>query len=350
MTKRTAVFRHELFLEHDPGYGHVESPDRLRAIYQALDGAALRARLLFPDFGPAGEEVLSLNHTPGHIARVKATSGKPFEVLDPDTHTSPRSYEAACLAAGAVVTAVGMVVKGEIDNACALVRPPGHHAEADHTSGFCLFNNVAVAAHYGLKHLGLQRILIVDWDIHHGNGTQHSFYDTDQVLYFSTHQYPYFPGSGAVSETGRGRGEGYTVNVPLQGGQDDFAFARIFNELLVPVARQYRPECIIISAGYDIYAGDPLGTMGVTPAGFGYLTRVMVELAEELCQGRLVLALEGGYSFEGLAAGVLASVAELTGEGGMAGERLDAFRRAAAPLRALEQARAAAKKYWTTLS
>ena len=350
MTRRTAVFKHELFLEHDPGYGHVESPDRLRVIYQALDGAVIRSRLLFPDFGPASEEVLALNHTPDHIRRVKATAGKPFEALDPDTHTSPRSWEAASLAAGAVVQALTMVVRGECDNACALVRPPGHHAEADHTSGFCLFNNVAVAARYGLTHLGLQRILVVDWDIHHGNGTQHSFYDTDQVLYFSTHQYPYFPGSGALGETGRGKGEGYTVNVPLQGGQDDLAFARIFNELLVPVAREYQPECIIISAGYDIYVGDPLGTMGVTPAGFGYLTKVLVELADELCNGRVVLALEGGYSFEGLAGGVLASLAELVGEGGLAGERLESFRRASGPLRALEQAKAVAKKYWTTLS
>lgn len=350
MTRRTAVFKHELFLEHDPGYGHVESPDRLTAIYQALDQSPLGGQLLFPAFAPASEEILALNHTPRHIFRVKATAGKPFEALDPDTHTSPRSYEAACLATGAVVAAVEMVVQGGCDNAYALVRPPGHHAEADHTSGFCLFNNVAVAARYGLQRLGLHRILIVDWDIHHGNGTQHAFYDTDQVLYFSSHQYPFFPGSGSLSETGSGKGAGYTVNVPLQGGQDDFAFARIFNELLVPIARQYQPECIIVSAGYDIYAGDPLGTMGVTPAGFGYLTRVLVDLAAELCQGRLVLALEGGYSFEGLAGGVLASLAELTGAGGLVGERLDGFRSAAGPLRALEEAKAAAKKYWTTLS
>lgn len=350
MTRRTAVFKSDLFLAHEPGYDHIESPDRLRAIYQALDGAAIRARLLFPEFGPASEEVLALNHTPRHIFRVKATAGKPFEVLDPDTQTSPRSYEAACLAAGAVVRALAMVVAGECDNAYALVRPPGHHAESDHTSGFCFFNNVAVAAHYGLRHLGLQRILIADWDIHHGNGTQHSFYNTDQVLYFSTHQYPFFPGSGGLNETGSDRGEGYTVNVPLQGGQDDLAFARIFNELLVPVARQYRPEAIIVSAGYDIYAGDPLGTMAVTPAGFGYMTRVLAELADELCHGRLVLALEGGYSFEGLASGVLASLAELTGEGGLDGERLAAFRRASVPLRALEEAKAVAKKYWTTIS
>ncbi len=350
MTRRTAVFKHELFLAHDPGYGHVESPDRLRAIYQALDQAPLRQHLLFPEFGPASEEVLALNHTRDHIRRVKATSGKPFEVLDPDTQTSPHSYEAACLAAGAVVTAVAMVVAGECDNAFALVRPPGHHAEADHTSGFCLFNNVAVAARYGLERLGLQRLLIVDWDIHHGNGTQHAFYDTDQVLYFSTHQYPFFPGSGGLGEVGSGKGEGYTVNVPLQGGQDDLAFARIFNELLVPIARQYQPECLIVSAGYDIYAGDPLGTMGVTAAGFGYLTQVLVELANELCQGRLVLALEGGYALEGLASGVLASLAALAGTGELATEQVAAFRNAAGPLRALEQARAAAKKYWTTLS
>ena len=345
--RRTAVFKHELFLEHQPGFGHIESPDRLVAIYEALSRSAISQHLVFPEFGPASEEVLALNHTPAHVARVKATAGKPFEVLDPDTHTSPRSYEAACLAVGAVVNAVEMVVKGEADNAFALVRPPGHHAEADHTSGFCLFNNVAVAAHYALKRLGLQRILVVDWDIHHGNGTQHAFYDTQAVLYFSSHQYPYFPGSGGLAETGSGPGEGYTINVPLQGGQDDFAYARIFNELLVPMARQYRPECIVISVGYDIYAGDPLGTMAVSPAGFAYLTRVMVELADELCQGRLVLALEGGYSFKGLAGGVLASLAELLGESELTADQLASFRKASGPLMALEQAKAVAKKYWT---
>jgi acetoin utilization deacetylase AcuC-like enzyme len=177
--------------------------------------------------------------------------------------------------------------------------------------GFCLFNNIAVAAAYATRKLGLQRLMIVDWDLHHGNGTQHAFYDTDEVLYLSSHLYPYFPGSGALQETGRGRGEGYTVNIPLSGGQNDLSYAAIFNDIVVPIARRYKPEMIMVSAGYDICAGDPLGAMAVTPAGFAYLTGVLKKLAAELCGGRLLLALEGGYNLTGLRDGVLATIGEL---------------------------------------
>jgi len=335
-----------LFIEHDPGYGHPESPDRLRAIYEALEELT-PDKYLFPGFEPATHAQLARNHTEGHIKRVAATAGKTYVTLDPDTHTSPRSYDAACLAAGAAIGGARMVVSGEADNGFALVRPPGHHAEADRTSGFCLFNNIAVAAHYALSELKLNRILIVDWDIHHGNGTQHSFYDTDRVLYFSTHQYPYFPGTGSLSESGTGRGEGFTVNVPLPGGQDDRAFARIFNELLSPIARQYKPELILVSAGFDTYHGDPLGTMAVTAAGFAYMTRVLKALAEELCNGRLLLVLEGGYSHTGLKDSVLACLAELSENSRLQEDTLKALQNASGPLRALEQALSAAKKYWT---
>jgi len=344
--RKTAVMQSEVFLEHDPGWGHPESPDRLRAVYQAVQEE--REDFLFPEVVPADEEILSLVHTRAHIRRVAATAGKPYELLDPDTHTSPRSYEAAMLAAGAVVEGVRLVTNGEVDNVAALVRPPGHHAEKDRTSGFCLFNNVAVGARYGLERLGLQRVLIVDWDLHHGNGTQHAFYDTSSVLYFSTHQYPYFPGTGGLHETGEGEGEGFTVNVPLPGGQDDRAYARIMNSLLVPLARQYRPELIMVSAGYDIYGGDPLGTMSVTRDGFAYLTRVLVELAGELCAGRLVLALEGGYNLKGLADGVLATLKEMRGEEVLS---RDAARELASldakGLQPLAAAMEVAKKYWT---
>ncbi len=205
---------------------------------------------------------------------------------------------------------------GEVDNAFALVRPPGHHAEKDYAKGFCLFNNVAVAAAHALRELGLKRVLIVDWDLHHGNGTQNAFYQTDQVLYFSTHMYPYYPGSGALQEMGSGQGEGYNINVPLSGGMNDLAYAAIFNAVLTPIARQYQPEMIMVSAGYDIYYGDPLGTMAVTEAGFAYLTRVVKNLACELCGGRLLLTLEGGYNLTGLRDGVLASLGELAGISG----------------------------------
>jgi len=346
MRRKTAVLKDPLFLEHDPGYDHVESPERLAAIYQAL--AKEEAETFFyPDCESSSYSDLAANHTPEYIERVAETAGKQFDVLDPDTHTSPRSYEAAVLAAGAVITGLKLVAAGQANNAAALVRPPGHHAEADRAKGFCLFNNIAIGARYGLKHLGMERILILDWDLHHGNGTQHAFYDTDQVLYCSTHQYPYYPGTGSLTETGAGKGEGYTLNVPLPGGQGDQDFARIMNELVAPVARQYRPDCIMVSAGYDTHVSDPLGSMAVTTAGFAYMTRVMVDLAAELCAGRLVLVLEGGYNLHGLADGVLASLHEMSGEGGHTPAVLAALAQANKPIPALDAALAMAKKYWT---
>jgi acetoin utilization deacetylase AcuC-like enzyme len=193
----------------------------------------------------------------------------------------------------------------------------------------------------------MERIFILDWDLHHGNGTQHSFYDTDQVLYCSTHQYPYYPGTGSLTETGTGKGEGYTLNVPLPGGQTDQDFARIMNELVAPVARQYKPDCIMVSAGYDTHVSDPLGSMAVTTAGFAYMTKVLVDLAAELCDGRLVLVLEGGYYLQGLADGVLASLHEMAGEGGLTPAMLPALAQAKRPLPSLDAALGAAKKYWT---
>ncbi len=347
MKRKTAVLHSEVFLAHDPGPGHVETPRRLEGLYRELGRDEHRSRFIFPDFAPASEDTLALNHDRKYIARVASTAGKPFEALDPDTYTSARSYEAACLAAGAAVGAVDLVIDGGADNAFALVRPPGHHAEYSEARGFCLFNNIAVAARHALNNRGLQRVLIVDWDLHHGNGTQHSFYDTDQVLFFSTHQYPYFPGSGALAETGRGPGEGCTINVPLAGGQDDAAFARIFNELLVPVARQYRPDLILVSAGFDTYSGDPLGTMMVSEEGYAYMTGVLVELAAELCGGRLVLMLEGGYDLGIMERGVMACLGELAGDRFLPEDSRSRLGQAAPPLRALEHVREMAKKYWT---
>jgi acetoin utilization deacetylase AcuC-like enzyme len=173
---------------------------------------------------------------------------------------------------------------------------------------------VAIGARWAMQELGMKRIMIIDWDLHHGNGTQNSFYDTDKVLYLSSHQYPYYPGTGALVETGRGDGDGYTINVPLRGGQGDMEFARIYNELVVPVARQYKPELILISCGFDIYNGDPLGAMQVSADGFGWMTRKMVKVAEEVCNGNLLITLEGGYNLTGMRDGALAVLAELCGE------------------------------------
>lgn len=344
--RKTAVFKDDIFLEHQPGYQHVECPERLAVIYDQLKNKELADRFLFPEISPAGPEHLQLVHTPAHVARVADTAGQAFASLDPDTQTSARSYEAACLAAGAVIRGAEMLMAGEVDNCFALVRPPGHHAEADRAMGFCLFNNIAVGARYALDVLNVRRVLILDWDLHHGNGTQHSFYDTERVLYFSTHQYPYYPGSGGLAESGTGRGLGFTVNVPLSGGQNDQAYGAIFREILGPVVRQYQPELIMVSAGFDIYVGDPLGTMAVTARGFGYLARVLVDLADEVCNGRLLFALEGGYNLEGQRDGVLAVLGELAGVGGTSNDDFKDIDKAVVEVPGLEQARNIAKKYW----
>jgi len=310
MTK-TAIMKNDLFLEHDAGFSHIESPDRLTAIYHGLSEFGKLDNLVFPDFAPAKRDHLRLVHTDSHIDLIAATADRGFVSLDPDTSASSRSYDAALLAVGAVIAGTEMIIDGRADNVFALVRPPGHHAEPDRPMGFCLFNNIAVAAAYATSEMGLQRVMVVDWDLHHGNGTQHAFYDRDDILYFSTHLYPYYPGSGALQETGSGRGEGYTVNIPLSGGQNDLSYAAIFNEVVAPVARRYKPEMIMVSAGYDICVGDPLGAMAVTSAGFAYMTRVLKQLAEELCGGRLLLTLEGGYNLTGLRDGVLATIGAL---------------------------------------
>lgn len=310
--RRTAIYRDDIFLCHDPGSGHPESAARLQVIYDALDDLSPEVNLVYPQFDPAAQDVIELNHSPGLVRKVAATAGKLHGFLDADTATSADSFASACLAVGALIDGIRLLDSGEIDNCFCPVRPPGHHAEHNNSMGFCLFNNVAVAARWAMDNLGMKRIMIVDWDIHHGNGSQHSFESTDKVLFCSTHQYPYYPGTGSISETGRGDGEGYTVNVPLSGGQGDLEFGRIFNELFVPIANLYQPELILVSCGFDIYDGDPLGSMKVTPAGFAYMTRVMRELAENLCDGKLLITLEGGYNLNGMRDGAMAVISELS--------------------------------------
>jgi len=349
--RKTAILKNDLFLEHIPDFNHVESPDRLRVIYEQLEQPPLSELFLYPDFPPASVDILELNHSKDHLMRVAGTAGKAFSSLDPDTQASPKSFDAACLAAGAVTGGMEMIMRGEADNGFALVRPPGHHAEANRAMGFCLFNNVAIGARYGLKHLGLERIAIIDWDLHHGNGTQNSFYTTNQVLYISTHAYPYYPGSGSLGEVGAGEGEGFTVNVPLSGGQDDRAFARIFKEIVVPVTRQYRPDFILISAGFDTYFGDPLGTMAVTQQGYACMTRQIVDLAAEICAGRLLVVLEGGYNLRGLRDGILAVLAELSDQSECPGRVdeavLQAIMDGEREVPIIRQVRDIAKRYWS---
>ncbi len=273
--KPVAVVRDPLCLGHSNGPGHPESPERLQAIERMLSDFPLRGRLAHLPARDASFEELARVHTPEYIRRIEATRGLPFSVLDPDTSASAGSHAAALRAAGGVLAAVEAVLGGGYAGAFAAVRPPGHHAEADRAMGFCLFNNAAVAARCALDRHGLRRVLLVDWDVHHGNGTMHSFYDSREVLYFSVHQYPHYPGTGRVEELGRGEGQGYTVNVPLPGGQGDAEYLAVFRELLRPLALAYRPELILVSAGFDILRDDPLADMRVTEAGVAGLTRAV---------------------------------------------------------------------------
>lgn len=351
--RKTAVFRDPLFLAHDPGFGHVELPERLQVIYEVLDKKEIGANFSYPDFIPASRKIIGLNHTADHMDRVGETAGKIFDSLDPDTKTSMESYAAACKAVGALIRGVDLLLGGEIDNGFALVRPPGHHAEGDRSMGFCLFNNVAIGAHYAVKRCGLKRVMIVDWDLHHGNGTQHSFYNSNKVLYLSTHQYPYYPGTGALHETGKGKGAGYTVNIPLPGHQGDRDYAAIFNEIIVPIGKKYKPELIFVSCGFDISQGDPLGAMEVTAKGFAYMTRSMVHLAEEVCGGKLLVTLEGGYNLKGMRDGAMAVLSELCGHPLDTGyatnldkKSADALAKEKSQHPAIDQAREVAKRYW----
>jgi acetoin utilization deacetylase AcuC-like enzyme len=351
--RKTAVFKDPLFMAHDPGFDHVESPERLRVVYEILDRKEVKDNFIYPDFIPASHDIIGLNHTANQIYRVGETAGKIFDSLDPDTQTSMESYAAACMAVGALIRGVDLLLEGEIDNGFALVRPPGHHAERDKSMGFCLFNNVAIAAHYALKRCGLKRVMIVDWDLHHGNGTQHSFYNSNKVLYLSTHQYPYYPGTGSLHETGKGAGAGYTINVPLPGYQRDRDYASIFNEIVIPIGKQYQPELILISCGFDISQGDPLGAMEITPQGFAYMTRSMVTLAEEVCGGKVLVTLEGGYNLNGMRDGAMAVLSELCGhplDTGFATnldkKSAETFVKEKSQHPAIDQAREVAKRYW----
>jgi acetoin utilization deacetylase AcuC-like enzyme len=308
--RKTGVVRDNRYMEHNMGPGHPECPERLEAIYQMLDLDMKDVLVNVPVREALKSELLYV-HSSRYIDQIAVTDGVESTYLDPDTQTSAGSYKAALLAAGGLCEAVKMVSDGELDNAFALVRPPGHHAEKSRAMGFCLFNNVAIAAMYARKDLRLDRILIADWDVHHGNGTQHSFESDRSILYFSTHQYPHYPGTGSYGEIGSGEGVGYTVNVPLPTGYGDGDFVSIFNKVLKPVALEYKPDLILVSAGFDIYFRDPLSSMNVSPDGFAGLTRLLMDLADECCNGKMVITLEGGYHIDGQRDSVKAVLEEL---------------------------------------
>jgi acetoin utilization deacetylase AcuC-like enzyme len=286
-----------IYLEHDTG-DHVENSQRLVATMSYLEETGIKEKLTCLPCRPASLEELQMIHTPEYISHVKGEAGKGGGWLDPDTLISAKSYDAALYAAGGLMVSVEAVMKGEVDNAFALIRPPGHHAVHDRAMGFCIFNNIAIAAKFALNKFSHNRILIADFDVHHGNGTQDAFYADPRVLYFSTHQYPFYPGTGWMDETGTGEGEGTTVNFPLAAGWGDEEYLKAFNEVLVPVTRRFRPQFIMASAGFDAHWADHLAMMRASVTGFAQMVMILKKLAAELCQGRLVFALEGGYNIQ----------------------------------------------------
>jgi acetoin utilization deacetylase AcuC-like enzyme len=302
--RATAVVEDERFREHRGPSGHPERPERLAAVHAAI--AAREAELARLAPRPATDEEILRVHLPEHLARMAEAARRAPVHLDPDTYVSPASLEVARLAAGSAVELARRVARGDLTAGLAAVRPPGHHAEVARAMGFCLINNVAVVARALQAEEGIERVLILDWDVHHGNGTQHVFEADRDVLYVSTHQFPFYPGTGAVREAGRGAGVGATVNVPLPGGCGDAEYVAAFQRVLVPVARRFRPEIVLVSCGFDAHADDPLAEMEVTGAGYEAMTRIVRALADELCGGRLVFVLEGGYSASGLEAGTAA--------------------------------------------
>ena len=309
---KTGLVYHPAYLDHDMGAGHPESPNRLLAIMQQLERSGTAAQIKRIEPRRAEDEWITEIHSRSYVAALnkhQPASGR--VALDPDTSMSPGSLPAAYLAAGGALAAVDAIMRGEVEHAFCAVRPPGHHAESGRAMGFCLFNNVAIAARYAQKQYGLGRVLIVDWDVHHGNGTQHTFEEDPSILFFSTHQYPHYPGTGGSTEQGTGAGEGFTINVPMQAGDGDDEYHEAFVDVLLPAAETFKPEFVIISAGFDAHRDDPLASMGLTEAGYTDLTGIVAGIAKRHAKGRLLSSLEGGYNLTALAGSVDAHIKAL---------------------------------------
>jgi acetoin utilization deacetylase AcuC-like enzyme len=303
-----------IYLEHDLP-GHPENQQRLRTILSVLEQHRMLERLTPIPAEPITPERLERVHSPGYVKEVQQLAHRGGGQLDMDTYVRPASYDAALMAAGGLVEATRRVLDGEVANAFALVRPPGHHALRSRGMGFCLFNNAAIAARYAVTERDVERVLIMDFDVHHGNGTQDEFDSDPDVMYISTHQYPHYPGTGHWSETGHGAGAGSIVNVPLGGNVGDEGFARIFDEVVATAAWRFQPQLILVSAGYDAHWDDPLASLQLSIGGYSAIAQALKDLADELCDGRLVFTLEGGYHPQALAFSILNSFAVLLGDG-----------------------------------
>jgi acetoin utilization deacetylase AcuC-like enzyme len=310
---RTGCVCDPRYADHEVPPGHPERPERIEALLDLM--RRYRREGIVPVAPRAATvEEISSNHDRRYVERVRATAGQPFVVFDGDTTAYAASYETALLAAGGLLELIDRVMTGEADNGFAMVRPPGHHAESDRAMGFCFFNNAAVGARYLRTKHKLERILVVDWDVHHGNGTQRSFYADKHVLYLSLHQYPHYPGTGAANEAGVGDGLGYTVNVPFPGGYGDDEYAAAFRRIVEPIGRQFAPQFVLVSAGFDAHRRDPLSQMRVSTEGYAAMTRSVLDIAREAAGGKCVAVLEGGYDLEALAESVSAVLDALGGK------------------------------------
>lgn len=319
--KRTAVVVDKEYLKHVPGDGHPERSERIQVL---LDLATALDREKFSRLAPrsASRADIERIHGVDHVRLVESTSTVNRYALDGDTITCRDSFGVALLAVGGFLHALDSIAANESANGFALVRPPGHHALRNRAMGFCLFNTMAIGAEYLKRNHGAKKIMIVDWDVHHGNGTQDAFYNDPSVLFLSTHQYPYYPGTGAVTEIGAGAGEGYTINIPLPAGCADREYLQVFQDVVVGAAAKFRPEWVLVSAGFDPHQRDPLGGMEVSEQGFGTMARVLIDVAYKFSNGRIAFLLEGGYDLTALRNSTAAVLAALQSDHSSPGERL----------------------------
>jgi acetoin utilization deacetylase AcuC-like enzyme len=311
---KTALVYHPDYVKHNLGFDHPERPERISRVIDHLKDAGIlsnpKLSVLYPD--PLNDEDLTLVHTNDYIEKIRSLSNR-GGMISIDTPIQTNTYDIAKLSAGGAVLTGKIIFEGKACNSFGLIRPPGHHAGRNYGGGFCYFNNIAILVEYLRKHFGLKRFMIMDWDVHHGNGTQDIFYEDPTVLYFSTHQMPLYPGTGYIEEIGKGEGKGYTVNLPLQAGTSGKTYEKILNDLFFPLAEEFRPEIIIVSAGQDAHTSDPIANLEFSNQDYFIMTKRIMEIAESVCKRRLAMVLEGGYNLTALSETISSIITTMAG-------------------------------------